>query len=61
MPEMPWVMGDEGGGEIVAVGADVHDREVGQRVVIEPNGPDGRCLVCQVGRGSRVRTGRSWA
>ncbi|HEX6327883.1 MAG TPA: alcohol dehydrogenase catalytic domain-containing protein [Jiangellaceae bacterium] len=43
-PRLPWVMGHEGGGDIVAVGTQVHDREVGQRVVIEPNYP---CLTCQ--------------
>ena len=52
VPAMPWVMGHEGGGEIVAVGADVRDREVGQRVVIEPNMPDGTCPMCQAGRSS---------
>jgi threonine dehydrogenase-like Zn-dependent dehydrogenase len=44
VPTMPWVMGHEGGGDIVAVGNQVRDREIGQRVVIEPNYP---CLVCR--------------
>lgn len=42
-PRLPWVLGHEGGGDIIAVGDQVHDREVGQRVVIEPNYP---CLTC---------------
>lgn len=36
-PVLPWVLGHEGGGRIVAVGADVRDRHVGQQVAIEPN------------------------
>jgi threonine dehydrogenase-like Zn-dependent dehydrogenase len=55
VPETPWVMGHEGGGEIVAVGADVRDREVGQRVVIEPNVPDGTCRMCTAGRSSACK------
>jgi alcohol dehydrogenase/L-iditol 2-dehydrogenase len=43
VPAMPWVMGHEGGGDIVALGDQVRDREIGQRVVIEPNYP---CLAC---------------
>ncbi|MEU2280697.1 alcohol dehydrogenase catalytic domain-containing protein [Streptomyces sp. NPDC013178] len=42
-PAMPWVMGHEGFGRIAAVGSDVRDRQVGQRVVIEPNYA---CLTC---------------
>lgn len=43
-PTLPWVMGHEGGGDIIAVGEHVNGREVGQRVVIEPNYA---CLDCQ--------------
>ncbi|MER7483294.1 alcohol dehydrogenase catalytic domain-containing protein [Streptomyces sp. NPDC126510] len=42
-PTMPWVMGHEGFGRIAAVGSEVRDRRVGQRVVIEPNYA---CLTC---------------
>ena len=42
-PVLPWPMGHEGGGDIVAVGAGVTDRRVGQRVAIEPNYC---CLTC---------------
>ena len=55
VPSMPWVLGHEGGGEIVAVGSDVAGREVGQRVVIEPNIPDGTCPMCRSGRSSACK------
>jgi alcohol dehydrogenase/L-iditol 2-dehydrogenase len=48
-PMLPWVMGHEGGGDIVAVGEHVHDRRVGQRVVIEPNYPCLSCRHCRAG------------
>jgi threonine dehydrogenase-like Zn-dependent dehydrogenase len=54
-PELPWVMGHEGGGDIVAVGEQVHDRELGQRVVIEPNYPCMRCRYCRLGHTSACR------
>ncbi|GAA1211744.1 zinc-dependent alcohol dehydrogenase [Prauserella alba] len=52
VPAMPWVMGHEGGGTIVAVGAGVTDRQVGQRVVVEPNYPCLTCGACCSGRTS---------
>jgi 2-desacetyl-2-hydroxyethyl bacteriochlorophyllide A dehydrogenase len=52
VPSMPWVFGHEGGGDIVVVGADVKDRQVGQRVVIEPNYADGTCVECRAGHTS---------
>lgn len=51
-PRLPWVMGHEGGGDIVAYGEHVHDREVGQRVVIEPNYPCLTCRHCRLGHTS---------
>lgn len=51
-PELPWVMGHEGGGEIVAVGSAVTDRYVGQRVAIEPNYCCFACPACRAGRTS---------
>ncbi|HEX2132472.1 MAG TPA: alcohol dehydrogenase catalytic domain-containing protein [Actinophytocola sp.] len=51
-PALPWVMGHEGGGEILAVGAGVADRRVGQRVVIEPNYSCLECDACRAGRTS---------
>src|SRR4051812_3164910 len=52
VPEMPWVFGHEGGGDIVAVGAEVTDRQVGQRVVVEPNFADLTCAACRAGHTS---------
>jgi alcohol dehydrogenase/L-iditol 2-dehydrogenase len=42
-------MGHEGGGEVVAVGTGVIDRQVGQRVAIEPNYCCLECRSCQAG------------
>lgn len=47
VPTLPWVLGHEAFGVIVAVGDDVRDRRPGQRVVIEPNYP---CLACDTCR-----------
>ncbi|WP_416974043.1 zinc-dependent alcohol dehydrogenase [Streptomyces sp. 4F14] len=49
VPAYPWVMGHEGFGRIVAVGTDVVDRQVGQRVVIEPNYACLKCADCSTG------------
>lgn len=48
-PRLPWVMGHEGGGEIVAVGSRISDRAPGQRVVIEPNYCCLHCRACSAG------------
>lgn len=52
VPRMPWVFGHEGGGDVVAVGSEVTERTVGQRVVIEPNYADGTCPQCRRGHTS---------
>ena len=57
-PSLPWVMGHEGGGVVVAVGAAVGDRKVGQRVVVEPNYPCLACAHCRQGRTSSCPTRR---
>jgi len=57
-PFLPWVMGHEGGGEIVAVGARVADRQVGQRVVVEPNYCCFACPPCRAGRTSACQDRR---
>jgi alcohol dehydrogenase/L-iditol 2-dehydrogenase len=49
VPALPWLMGHEGGGDIVAVGAGVTDRQVGQRVAIEPNYCCLDCRPCRAG------------
>ena len=46
----PLILGHETAGLIVAVGADVHQNRVGQRVAIEPGIPDGTCEQCRAGR-----------
>ncbi|QFG20841.1 zinc-binding dehydrogenase [Actinomadura sp. WMMB 499] len=48
-PALPWVMGHEGGGRIVAVGSAVRDREVGQQVAVEPNYCCFACPACRRG------------
>jgi threonine dehydrogenase-like Zn-dependent dehydrogenase len=52
VPGLPWVFGHEGGGDVVEVGSEVTNREVGQRVVIEPNYADGTCVECRRGHTS---------
>ncbi|MCK7621998.1 zinc-dependent alcohol dehydrogenase family protein [Streptomyces sp. RS10V-4] len=48
----PLVPGHELTGEIVAVGAAVRDRAVGERVAVDPNLPCGACHYCRIGRGN---------
>ncbi len=49
LPSLPWLMGHEGGGELVEVGEQVSDRRVGERVVIEPNLSCLSCPACLSG------------
>jgi 2-desacetyl-2-hydroxyethyl bacteriochlorophyllide A dehydrogenase len=49
VPRMPWVLGHEGVGEIVEVGARVPHRRIGQRVAVEPNYCCLRCPACLAG------------
>lgn len=49
LPTLPWVLGHEGGGDVVAVGDHVDDRQVGQRVVVEPNLSCLSCPACLSG------------
>jgi len=49
VPATPWVLGHEGVGEVVAVGERVRDRQVGQRVAIEPNYCCFTCPPCRAG------------
>lgn len=49
VPRLPWVLGHEAFGEISAVGSEVTDRRIGQRVVIEPNYPCLDCPACAAG------------
>jgi 2-desacetyl-2-hydroxyethyl bacteriochlorophyllide A dehydrogenase len=52
VPGMPWVFGHEGGGDIVEIGSEVRNRQVGERVLIEPNFADGDCPACRSGHSS---------
>lgn len=49
VPGVPWVMGHEGVGRIVAVGGEVSGRSVGERVAIEPNYCCFTCASCRSG------------
>lgn len=46
----PLVLGHEASGVIREVGSGVTDREIGQRVALEPQQTCGRCKQCQAGR-----------
>jgi L-iditol 2-dehydrogenase len=46
----PLVLGHEASGTIRALGSEVTDRTVGQRVAMEPQETCGRCLQCLAGR-----------
>ncbi len=47
--EQPLVLGHEASGTIRAIGAEVTDRAVGQRVAMEPQETCGRCTQCLTG------------
>lgn len=51
-PYLPFLLGHEGVGRIVAVGQGVTSLAVGQRVIVEPNYPCGTCAFCRAGRGA---------
>jgi L-iditol 2-dehydrogenase len=48
----PFVLGHEVTGRVLAAGAGVTNVRIGQRVVVEPNYPCGRCALCRKGRGA---------
>lgn len=47
--QLPRILGIDPAGEIVAVGADVHQERIGQTVVVKPNIACGLCAHCQAG------------
>ena len=49
--EYPMVLGHEITGRIVATGTNVQAQRLGERVVVEPNIPCGRCTLCTRGLG----------
>ncbi len=48
--DYPWTVGHEGSGVVVAVGSDVVNVKVGDRVAFDPAAPCGRCSQCLSGR-----------
>lgn len=46
----PLILGHESSGQIIAVGKDVKDFKVGDRVALEPGVPCGKCEFCRTGR-----------
>lgn len=48
--DRPLVLGHEGGGTVVEVGADVKDLKVGDRVAMEPGVGCGHCEMCKSGK-----------
>jgi len=55
---MPWLIGHEGGGDIIEIGSDVVDQRLGERVVIEPNICCFACNFCMAGLTSACRRRR---
>lgn len=50
--ERPTIIGHEGLGFIEKIGEGIIDRNIGERVIIEPNIPCGTCRYCLSGRGN---------
>lgn len=50
VPRPGHIIGHESAGEIVAVGENVKDRKVGDRVAMEPGTPCGQCDLCKKGK-----------
>jgi threonine dehydrogenase-like Zn-dependent dehydrogenase len=59
VPALPWVLGHEAFGVILAAGRDVTDRHPGQRVVVEPNYPCLACGPCRSGETAGCRDRRA--
>jgi L-iditol 2-dehydrogenase len=51
-PAYPLLLGHESIGRVRAVGDNVTEIAVGQRVIVEPNYPCGVCTYCRAGRGN---------
>jgi len=48
--ELPHIMGSDGAGVVAAVGSDVSDFAIGDRVVVNPTVSCGHCAYCRSGR-----------
>lgn len=59
VPTLPWVLGHEAFGVILATGGNVTDRSPGQRVVVEPNYACLACGPCRAGETAGCRRRRS--
>jgi threonine dehydrogenase-like Zn-dependent dehydrogenase len=59
VPALPWVLGHEAFGVILATGRNVADRYAGQRVVVEPNYPCLACGPCRSGETAGCRNRRA--
>lgn len=46
----PMILGHESTGQIIAVGNEVKDYQIGDRVALEPGVPCGKCEFCRTGR-----------
>ncbi len=53
--EYPHIIGADGAGEIAALGAQVSDWKVGDRVVINPNFSCGKCEFCLAGKDNQCQ------
>jgi len=55
----PFILGHEVVGRVTAVGGNVPKFHIGQRVIVEPNYPCGKCRICASGRGAVCAQKRS--
>ena len=55
----PFILGHEVTGRVMALGAEVKNLRIGQRVIVEPNYPCGSCPLCLKGRGAVCAQKRS--
>jgi L-iditol 2-dehydrogenase len=58
-PAYPVILGHEVVGNVIALGNDVTNIPIGQRVTVEPNYPCGTCIFCRTGRGNICPNKRS--
>nr|WP_255426258.1 alcohol dehydrogenase catalytic domain-containing protein [Pseudonocardia sp. C8] len=59
VPALPWTLGHEGGGRVVATGPGVDPGRAGEVVAVEPNIGCGACRFCADGRTSACARRRS--
>lgn len=59
--QYPFVLGHEGGGEVVRVGRDVTSLKEGDRVAMEPGIPCGKCEFCKAGKYNLCPEVKFWA